>query len=477
MESSKSNAPAPIDLISLWNRFAKSLKRTWLLVLVLTLLLAGVNFIRARKSFTPVYECKVIFSVGSGYATDDVFTSSFFYDAVTAQSMADTFPYLLRTDFMRDLIIERLDKGYINGSITTSILPSTNMLELKVTSSNAQDAYDILSAVVDSYPQAAVYMVDNPLIFMREEPTVPTTPVNSFSGADSLKNGAVMGLVLGLGITAVLTLLTQNVGRPEELKKLINLPIVASIPLVTKKKRRSNDRGLITGDDDAGLSEALRGLRTKVRKQLEERDGKVVLLTSTIPGEGKTTISANLALSLAQEGHRVVLVDADLRNQTIGRLFGSGQKSVGLMECLKSSNVNVLECLRKAPNSDLYYLSGASTKKRHYSIDAKGVRRVLDHLSQYFDYVVVDTPPCGLVSDTSLFSRYADCVLYVVKMDYASQNQITDGVTGLYQRDVPLTGCIVNGAAISRHRYGYGYGYGYGSKYGYGQQKKSGRSS
>ena len=85
--------------------------------------------------------------------------------------------------------------------------------------------------------------------------------------------------------------------------------------------------------------------------------------------------------------------------------------------------------------------------------------------------MVVDTPPCSVVSDTMLFARYADCVLYVVKMDYANQGQITDGVTGLHQRDVPLMGCVVNGAAMSRRRYGYGYG----SKYGYGQ-KKSGRS-
>lgn len=473
MESSKSNAPAPIDLIGIWNRLKKSLKRLWLLILVLALLLAGLNYIREKRSYAPIYECKVLFSVGSGYSTGDVFTSSYFYDTAAAQTMADTFPYLLRTDFMRDLIIDRLDKGYINGSISTSALPSTNILELRVTSSDARDAYDILLAVVDSYPQAAVYMVDDPLISVREEPTVPTVPINRFDGMGALKKGALLGLLLGLAVAGLDAMLTRSVDRPQELKKLINLPIAATFPLVTMKKRRSSARTFVTGGDDPGMAEALRGLRIKVRRRLEEKEGKVVLLTSTIPGEGKTTLSANLALSLAQEGRRVVLVDADLRSQTVGRLFGSGQKNVGLMECLKDPDLPVTGCLKKAPGSELYYLSGASTKKRYYSLDSRNVRRVLEELSRSFDYVVVDTPPCGVVSDTLLFARYADCVLYVVKMDYANQAQILDGITSLHQRDVPLMGCVANGVSVSRRRYGYEYGYGYG----YGYSRKKNRSS
>lgn len=473
MESSQNSAPAPIDLISILSRFWKQLKRIWILVLVLTMLLSGLNLIRAARSYSPVYECKAIFSVASGYATDDIFTSSYYYDSATAQSMASTFPYLLSTDFMRDLIIEQLDKNYINGTISVSAFSGTNMLEIRVKSSSAQDAYDILGAVIACYPQAAVYMVDNPLIYVREEPVVPTTPTNPFSVNGPMIKGAVMGLILGLGIAAVMALMNRSVTTPSELKKVVNLPVLATLPLVSVKKRRKNVRTFITSADDAGVAEALRGLRTKIRKELDEKEGKVVLLTSTIPGEGKTTISANLALSLAAEGHRVVLVDADLRNQTVGRIFGGGQKRAGLMECMRNPNQPIGECLKQVSGSTLYYLSGSSTQKRHYSIEAKGIRRVLDALSQNFDYVVVDTPPCSVVSDTALLSRYADCVLYVVKMDYASQGQILDGITSLHQREVPLTGCVINGAEVKRSHYGYGYGYGYGKKYGYGQSKKS----
>ena len=221
------------------------------------------------------------------------------------------------------------------------------------------------------------------------------------------------------------------------------------------------------------MAEAIRGLRAKVRRQLSEVDGKVVLLTSTIPGEGKTTAAVNLAMSLAAEGHATVLLDADPRNQTIGRLLGNSQMSTGLMALLKHSDLPVAQCLKTAEGSTLRYISGNSTNRRYYRIDPVAMKRVLEELKQLFDYIVIDTPPSSIVSDTALLCRHADSVLYVVRQDYANKVQIVDTVLGMHQRGLPLSGCILNGAPRRSSHYGYGYGYGkrygYGKKYGYGR--------
>lgn len=464
MADNHTKAPEPIDLTIHIKRFVKVFRRLWPLVLVLSLVLSGFNFLRQRRSYVPVYECKAIFSISSGYGADDIFTSSFFYDSTTASQVGSTFPYLLNTEFMRDLILAQLDKGYINGSIRAEAKAATNLVELAVQSTNPQDAYDILNAVVASYPRAAVYMVDNPTIYMRRAPAVPTEPINSFSASGALSKGAVLGALAGVGIILAIALVTRTVGSAEELKKIINLPILASFPQINLKKRNKPETALITGRDDESIAEALRGLRTKIRKELSQTQGNVVVLTSTIPGEGKTTIAVNLALSLAEEGHKVALVDADLRNQSIGRIFRAGQKKAGLMELLNNPDLSVAQCLRPVGNTTISFLSGTSTQKRHYSLDAKSLRRVLGELSAEFDYVIVDTPPLSVVSDSMLLCRYADAVLYVVRMEYANQSQILDGVESLHQRQVPLTGCIINGAVRRHSRYGYGYGYGYGRK-------------
>lgn len=479
MESSTNSAPAPIDLSLLMARFLKSLKRTWLLVLVLCMLMAGGNLLLARIRYTPVYRCQAIFSIDSGYSNSSIFSGgSLYYDSATVEALAEAFPELLKTDYMREMIRHKLGSSQINGSISAFAIEGTNLMELTVTSSSAQDAYDILNAVVEAYPMAAEYMADNPEIYLMDTPIVPTKPVNSFSTGSALIRGGLIGLVIGLAITAVLAMLNRTVGSASELKKIINLPILATFPLANQKKRRKKaNQAFVNAMDHDQMSEALRGLRTKIRKALADKGGKVILLTSTIPGEGKTTISTNLALSLANEGHRVVLVDADLRNQSIARLFRVSQNARGLMDCMKNPHLSALECLTQA-SDNLFFISGSSTNKRHYGIDGKVLRRILDTLEKHFDYIIVDTPPCSVVSDTALLGRLADCVLYVVKMDYANQSQIQDGVTGLYQKDIPLTGCVINGAAQSSHGYGYGYGYGYGSygygkKYGYGQSKQS----
>lgn len=469
MEQSTPNNIQPIDLMGIVNRVIKALRRLWFVVLALIVLGGGINYVRARMNYTPMYQSSTILSVSSGYSTGDIFSSTAYYDSSAAKQMAESFPYLLSSDMMRDLIFQQIGSTFYNGRIYYEAVTDTNLLQLIVRSSDPHDAYDILCALIDCYPQVAVYMVDNPQLIIRQAPVVPTEPYTSFSGTNSAIKGALAGLALGAVIIALQAMLIQPVTSLKELKKIVNLPVLATFPHVNRKKRSApSSRVFINSDDDAGLAEALRGLRTKIHKQLSERGGRIVLLTSTIPGEGKSTISANLALSLASEGRSVVLVDADLRNQTVFRMFGAESAQMGLMDCMNNPELDVMECLRGVPGTGLFYLSGSSTRKRHYGIDTRSMRRILEQLTKEFDYVVMDTPPCTVVSDTALLSRFADCVLYVVRQDYANRSQIQDGITGLYERDIALTGCILNDVPRSRIQYGYGYGYSYGYGYGYG---------
>ena len=476
MEAEK--APEKLDVISYVNRIFKLLRKFWILVLILGVLVAGLFYVRERSAFKTYYQSKAIFTVRSGYAGEDVFTNPYYYDTAAATQLAESFPNMLNTDVMKDLIMAKLGKNRINGTISPSSIANTNLFELTVRSTDAQDAYDIICAVIEAYPQVMVYSLDNPQLIIRQQPTVPEAPVNSFNHMEPLVTGGGLGICLGLMLVAGLALISKAIGSAEELKKLVNLPLLASLPLVVIKKRRNTTHTFINPEDDEGLAEALRGLRTKVRKQLAEKNGKVILLTSTLPGEGKSTIAANLALTLEKEGNRVLLMDADLRNQSIFRMFSSGKPRAGLMECLRTSGVDPMKVMNRVKNLELYYLSGVSTTNRHYSIDSKAMGRVMETVLPEFDYIILDSPPCSIVSDTALLARHADCVLYVVKQDYASQSQIMDAITGLYDRDLPVTGCILNAVPRSRLRYGYGYGYGYGSYgYGYGYGKKYGYGS
>ena len=466
MESPNNNAPAPVDIMGIIERFLKVFSRLWIIPVILAVLLGFADYFSGQVHYTPMYRSECLFSVGSSYNHDDIFSGGTFYtDTAAAQTMAKTFPDLLSMEYMNDLIIAQLEDGYINGTISSQYLEGTNLLLLSVTSSDAQDAYDILNAVLTAYPQAAVYLVDNPTIEIRQAPKVPEAPIERPSPTRDWTGGATKGLSLGLLIIGALSLLNQTVSSTDDLKKIVNLPILGKLPLVAQHKRRKAAPSLVSLEANPQLAEAMRSLRTKARKIAEQAGGNVILLTSTVPGEGKTTVSCNLALSLVEAGHKVILVDADLRKQTVLRLFQP--KAVGgkgLLYALHNPSAPLSEVIRQLPDSGLHYISGGSIQRRHYGLDAQNMDRIISKLSQEYDYVVIDTPPCGIVSDTRLLCRHADCVLYVVKTGGAHRMLISDSITALHQQGVTISGCVVNG--VPRKRTHYGYGYGYSQKYG-----------
>lgn len=467
----KQQAPEKLDLIMMLRRLTKGLRRFWILVLVLAVLLGGLNYFRALRSYRPMYESKATFSVSSGYASDDIFSSSYYYDNTAAKDLAAAFPHLLSTDMMRDQMLAYLETTHINGTVSAYSVADTNLFELRVRSNSPQDAYDILNAVIHCYPKVAMMMVENPQVAVRQPPTVPAAPYNPFDGSSSAAVGALLGAVLGLGIVLLVSMLNQTIATPDELKKAVNLPLLATLPHVTEKlrKRRARQDTLLRAEHDRGLAEAFRGLRTKLHKMLDPQGGKTIMITSTLPSEGKSTVAANLAMALAAEGYRVVLLDADFRNQSVHRMLGKEACQKNLMDCLINPRISTLRCLQPGDKPNLFYLSGASTNKRHYGIDTKAMNRVLQELTPRFDYIVVDSAPCSMVSDTALLGRCADCLLYVIRQDHASRNHILEMLTGLYERDLVLSGCILNDVPRSQLRYGSGYSYAYGSSKKYGK--------
>jgi len=482
----ENNQPQKIDLINLMIRFKNAFFQLWPLMVVLMVGFGLLSTYNAKRNFKPMYQSKAIFTVDSGYTAEDIFGTSAYYDQYAAQQMADSFPQMLNMAVMTDLVSEELESGYPNGYAYAESVTDSNMLVLTVESNNAKDAYDYLNAIFECYPKVAVYMVDNPQMIVVEKPTMPSSPYNTFSPVNAAMKGVLIGLVISLVIMLALALASRTIQTADELKTVINLPILVALPRVTLKKRRKGARQVISAESNGNMSESLRGLRMKVKKHLEDAGKKTILVTSTLAGEGKTTVAVNLAQSLVKDGHKVVILDADFRHQSVAKFLDESADSTSLLDCLKDSKLSVSGCIRST-NTGLCFISGKSTDKRQYSIEYRAMRKILEELSEEFDYIVLDTPPSEVVSDATALCRYADCVLYVVRQDFAKRGQVINAITALHQKDVNITGCVFNGVPQFHRHYGYGYrstyGYGYdygyrkysyGNKYGYGKYGKYG---
>ncbi len=457
-----------IDLFLLLTRFLTALKRIWFLVLILPILSGLFFFNRSKNSFVPMYEAKAYFTVESGYQAEDILATKTYFDQYAAVQLAEAFPQLLNTDVMRDYVLQEIETGYINGFAQAETLVDTNMLVLTVQSADRNDAFAYLEAIIASYPKVAVYMVDYPQIKIMGNPEAPTAPYNTFNPVSPAVKGALLGLGVAMALALLMALSATTFQTADELKNVVNLPVLVSLPKVAKKARRSKERTDETLLKDPDMKESLRGLRVKVKKILDGGK-KVIVVTSTVSGEGKTTVAMNFAMSLVRDGKKVLLVDGDLRKQSIGAVLGRKETPGGLMDCLENSSLDPKSLIQHHDGLD--FISGTSTAKRHYSLAAGSLRRILDRLAADYDYLIVDAPPGEAVSDAAALARCADCVLYVVKQDYVRRDQLINAVTAMHSKDVKITGCVFNGVAHSSRRYGYGYGYGYGYNYSYGYGK------
>lgn len=459
-----------IDISELLSRFFRELKKLWIPAIIVTAAFAVLFALRAKMNYTPMYQSRAMFTVSSGYSSDDILSYSYYYDNEAAKQLAAAFPYMLGTDVMNELVKNELGVSYINGSIRAEAVADTNLFILTVTSSDPQDAYDILEAVIASYPRVALYMVDYSQVIMKSEPTVPTAPYNSFSWKGSAVKGGMLGLGLSCLAALVLAMMRKTIFSAADLKASANVPILASVARTSAKKRRSG-KGIISlthAGVDPDFVEAMRGLRIKLLRAMTEPGAQVILVTSTLPGEGKTTISANLALSLASSGLRTVLIDTDLRKQDTKAAVGVNDTRPGLPEYMTDSNIKVASMLSPVPGSSLEVICSTAAK-RLPPMNAHKLEQLIERLRPDYDYIVLDTPPCGIISDAKFICRCADAIVYVVRHDYASRNQIVDSMQELADQKAKLTGCVLNDTPAVSHSKRYGYGqYGYG-KYGYGK--------
>ena len=463
----------PIQILNLIIRFKNAFFQMWPLILVLSLVMGTYTWYNAKRAFVPMYESKAIFTVDSSYDAEDIFGTGTYYDQFAAQQLAAAFPHLIYTDMMRDLVVQELDKGYINGYASAAAVADSNMLVLTVIGSEPQDIYDYLCAIIKYYPQIASVMVDNPQVKIVTSPELAQAPYNSFDSTGSAMRGAFLGIALGLVIIMVCAMLTRTVQTTDELKSSVNIPILVALPKVTAKKRRSKAQNLITAESDPNMTESFRGLRMKVKRLLEEPGKKTILVTSTLAGEGKTTVAINLATSLVRDGNKVLMLDADFRSQSVAWSLDEKVAANGLMDCLKDESLSILDCIRHSKAHNLDFISGRSTDKRHYALDSDKIKKLLEQLAEQYDYIVIDTPPQDVVSDSAMLCRCADCVLYVVKQDYVQKFQVINAITALHQKDIKISGCIFNGVPKFHRQFGYGYRYGYGYGYDYGYRKYS----
>lgn len=458
-ETTTEALPEAIDLFHLLDGMWKGLQRHILLLALLILLGAGAFYGRARLSYRPQYLASATFTV-----TADTYSTSSYYNNTTASQLQSTFPYLLTSGSLSRIVAEDLGVASLNGSISASVMPNTNLFTIEVRSSDPQAAGAILESVIENYPQVAEQVLGSTVLEMLDNTGVPTEPYNPPAFARAAVKGGGLGLGLGILFLLAYALTRQTVQRESDVKKFIHAECLSSVPQVTAKKR-SKAQNWTASIDNPHISqsflEAIRLLRTRLERSAQRHSAQILLVTSTAPGEGKSTIAANTAMALAMNGKKVLLMDCDIRNPSVGGMLGLN-KGKGVYELL-SGEARLEEVFQYDKTHHIYVLPGGTPCSDASEIlDSNQMRELLQSVRSLMDYVILDTAPVGMLTDTAVLAELADGALFVVKQDYAKTSHIVEAVEQLAESRIPMLGCVLNGVTSSAGGYGYGYGdYGY----------------
>lgn len=460
-----------IDIIQGIVKGWKCFKRTWWLLLVLAAVGVGIAGIYRLFFFKPVYTASSSFTVNVGDSEDSI---SSYNAQITLEQMSATFPYILESGALKDVVRENLGLDELDADITATALENTSLFQISVTSADPDLSYNVLQSVIENYPQVARYIVGNTTLTLLDTTGVPSSPSNSIGGRTLLAYGVGGGAVVYLVILIILSYARKTVMSGESLKRYTNVQCIGTIPQNYMKRRSSKNRQLMLIDRRTAtpsFTEAVNTLYIRSSRRLKKENQKILVITSAAEGEGKSTVAANLALDYALKGHKVLLVDCDLRHPSVGEKFD--MKNTWGFDAVLQEEVSLEEAVCTYRDTGLDLLAGSRPVNQNQIpsiLGNKSVKEFLDSWRELYDYIIIDTPPCGILQDASFLASYADAVLMVIRQDYQPVKRVVTGLELMADTGSRILGYVINNESMTIGSYGYGrYGYGnYGyGKYGY----------
>lgn len=281
----------------------------------------------------------------------------------------------------------------------------------------------------------------------------------------------VLGVGIPVGIIYLIGLTKFKLEGRADVEKLTTVPIVGDIPLTDEKNEKDGSIAVFENQNNL-MSETFRNIRTNLQFMLQN-DKKVILVTSTVSGEGKSFISANLAISLSLLGKKVVIMGLDIRKPGLNKVFRLSTKEKGITLYLANPDTDLMSLVQPSDvNKNLSILPGGTVPPNPTELLARdGLDKAIEILKKNFDYVILDTAPVGMVTDTLLIGRVADLSVYVCRADYTHKVEYTLINELAEEKKLPNICTVINGVDLKRRKYGYYYGYGkYGKYYGYGKR-------
>lgn len=280
----------------------------------------------------------------------------------------------------------------------------------------------------------------------------------------------VLGCAIPVAVIYLMEILRYKIEGRNDLEKLTTVPILGDVSVDHNLKK--GQRGIAVRENENNMmTETFRSIRTNLQFLLNGPEKKVIQFTSTTSGEGKTFVSSNLAMSLALLGKKVILLGLDIRKPRLAEMFGFADRTKGITTYLagdaEDKDLLYRQIIPSGINANLDILpAGIVPPNPAELLSKENLDKAIEILKKKYDYILLDTAPVGLVTDTLIISRVSDACIYVCRADYTPKNDINMLNTLYAENKLPNLGLVLNGVDMTKRKYGYYYGYGSNGKYG-----------
>lgn len=447
--------------------YAKVLRTRWLTVCLSTLVVV-VGAVAVTLVTTPLYQAstRLFVSTTTGGAT----AADLYQGNRLSQDRVLSYTQLITGESLARRTVDKLDldmtAGELRANVKATAKANTVLIDVSVKDPSPVQARDIANALSDEFV-VMVRELETPedgsrpyaRVVVEQRATILAKPASP-NVLRNILTGLGLGLILGIGLALLRDLLDNTVKDRQTVEDITGVGLVGTIPM---DKDRKKDAAISYGSDNSAIAESFRKLRTNLQFLSVDNPPRVIVVTSSLPSEGKSTTAINIALSLAESEHEVVLVDGDMRRPSVAKYLGL-VGNVGFSSVL-SNQVGVRDALQKSRFPGLSVLtSGPIPPNPSELLGSLAAKNTLEDLRKQFDYVIVDSSPLLAVTDAAILAAGADGVLIMARAGQTKREQLSHAVGALTDVGASILGAVLT-MVPSRGAGSYSYKYSY-STYG-----------
>lgn len=433
-----------VDIASI----SRDLLRQWWAILLFSITAAIlVNFL-ASIVYRPVYATSTTFVV-----TTRGTNTSIYQDITSATDTAVRFQTILESNILKRAIAKDLNIDEYNATTEVKLLEETNLIVLTVKHKSALMAYRYIQSIMNNYSVVSDFVIKNVVLDVIQSPAIPVMPSNPNRSKLYTLLGFLVGLAIAVLYVAYFSYLKDTVKNSKEASSKLAARLLGTVyhEKIGKERRKTRKNSMVITNPILSFryTESCRMAASRIRSRMDRKGAKTLLVTSVAENEGKSTVASNIAVSIAQEGKNVLLIDADFRKPSLYKIFDIDKNQVTNLVAILRSGVGMQKSIVKLKKYPLYFILNNTNTGSIDDVLANNRFRSLIRFSRTkFDYIILDTAPMGLVPDAEGIAELCDASLIVVREDVILAKNINDAIDTLNETNAKVLGIVFNDAKL-----------------------------